>query len=88
MISVSHRDTPTGIEPHVTLAEAARLLGKAEKTLRHRLGKADPKVLALRPAKVLGRWRFPLAAIEEAYRVGAREATGMKRPVRMVRRRG
>lgn len=76
-----------GIEPHVSLAEAATLLGVAPATLYNHLCAATPAVRALRPVKLLNRWRFPLAAIREAYQRGRWAVTGMTRPAPPAARR-
>lgn len=76
-----------GIEPHVSLNEAARLLGVAPSTLYNHLCEASAEVRALRPVKILNRWRFPVSAIREAYERGRWAVTGMVRSVPAARRR-
>lgn len=66
------------IEPHVSLSEAAKLLGCSVSRLAHGLPRGDFDVL--RPAKVLGRWRIPVAAIRQVYEDGRRTAHGRTLP--------
>lgn len=76
------------IERHLTVKDAAPLLGYTNVgSLWNALERCDPRIMALKPVKLLGRtWRFPLAAIQEAYRRGQQEAMGKARLVRIVRR--
>lgn len=64
-------------EEYVLIDEAAKLLGRSPRTLRNALCRRDPAVLALRPTKVLGTWRWPMSAIREAFRKGRYAATGV-----------
>lgn len=67
---------------HVTLAQAAELLGISARTLYDRVEAKDPAVLALGAAKVLGRWRFPVAGLRQAFEDGRTTAKGHGRAVR------
>lgn len=53
---------PAGLEPHVSLTEAAALLGVKVHTLHVRLSQG--RYPALRAFKVLSRWRVPVAALQ------------------------
>jgi hypothetical protein len=55
--------TPPDLEPRVPLAEAARLLGVAHRTLLNHAHLGTLERLLPGTKKVLGRWRVPVSAI-------------------------
>lgn len=80
------------IEPTVSLAEAAKLLGLARGTIYN--GVAHGKFDVLRPIKLpipgargraAHRWRFPVAALEAFYAEAQRTTHGKVLPLRARR---
>ena len=67
---------------YVSLERAAELLGVTPKCLYNRI--CAGKARELDAAKVLSRWRIPLAAIRAIYAAGHQQARGLVRP-RLVR---
>lgn len=83
MTTADEQGHPVPVVGHVSLSEAARLLGCSKSLLAHGIPRGRFAVLA--PFKgVNGRWRVPVAAI--AQHQAERQRTAYGRPLARIRR--
>jgi hypothetical protein len=75
-----------GIEPHLTLDEFARAIGRDRRTVLNRIYSGDVAILALEPTQPIpgGAWLFLARAVKAAFERGRQRATGFRRAARVV----